>query len=41
MRSANYYRTRSLVRGVFWIGSLFVAYCLILVVSAGVMAVFA
>lgn len=41
MRSPTYYRTRSIVRAVFWIGSLFVAYCLMLVVSAGIMAVFA
>lgn len=39
MRSRTYYRTRSLVRGVTYALALLGLYCLMLVVSAGIMAV--
>jgi hypothetical protein len=41
MRSPNYYRTRSIVRGITYALALTALYCLMLVVSAGIMAVFA
>ena len=39
MRSRTYYRTRSIVRGLTYTLALFALYCLMLVVSAGIMAV--
>jgi hypothetical protein len=41
MRSAAYYRTRTLVRCLFYSAALLAAYLITLVASAAVMAIFA